>query len=259
MIRLRLSTDAIERVAIFRRIVPDVVEYALATALTRTGVRIKDAMRAEMPRVFDRPTPFTLNALYLKPATAKDPEAIVGLKESAPTYPREHFQPQVYGGGRRQKKFERALQRGGHMPSSWYAVPAKGARLDRYGNVNGANIERILSALGALSDKGAKNNRTTQSRLKRGAKLKDYFAVTPNNAVPASNGGRLPYGIYERLKNGRIRSWFIFVPRVRYRPRLAFFEVAQRTFNEHFGAELTRGYSDVSRAFQRRGGTRRTA
>lgn len=38
---------------------------AVATALTRTAKKVQDEMRDELRTVFDRPTPFTLNAMRM--------------------------------------------------------------------------------------------------------------------------------------------------------------------------------------------------
>lgn len=235
------------------------VPYVLASTLTRVGQRIKDAQRAEMGRVFDRPTPFTLNSVYLKPATTADPSAVVWLKDSADAASRQYLRPQVFGGGRDRKRFERALQRAGVMPRGWFAVPAKGARMDRYGNVRAAEIVELMSALGAFDEVGFRANRTAQSVARRARQrkrpgLKDYFAVTPDSPAPAGNGGRLPFGVYERQSRGRIRSVFKFVPRVTYRPRLAFYDVAQRVTPADTRAEFDRSFSDVAQRFLRRAG-----
>jgi hypothetical protein len=56
--------------------------FAVALALTRTAQDVKRAEQAEMRGVFDRPTPFTLNSLFTKPATKQSLEARVWVKDT---------------------------------------------------------------------------------------------------------------------------------------------------------------------------------
>ena len=59
------------------------IAAVVATALTRTAVEVKDALRAELPRVFDRPTPYTLNSLFVKPARADRLQAETYFKDDS--------------------------------------------------------------------------------------------------------------------------------------------------------------------------------
>ena len=52
---------------------------AMATALTRTAVQVRNAVQAEMPRVLDRPTPYTTRQLRYVPAKADRLAAAVGF------------------------------------------------------------------------------------------------------------------------------------------------------------------------------------
>ncbi|MBC2676904.1 hypothetical protein [Pseudomonas baltica] len=53
------------------------IPFATALALTETAKLIKSSIEDEMRAVFDRPTPFTMNALRLIPATKQKLEARV--------------------------------------------------------------------------------------------------------------------------------------------------------------------------------------
>ena len=61
----------------------DQLPFATAKALTATGQRVKDAIRATMQVGFDRPTAYTLNATYMKPATKTNLICEVGIKNWA--------------------------------------------------------------------------------------------------------------------------------------------------------------------------------
>lgn len=57
--------------ALTERFSPRRLNAVMATALTRTAQDVREAVRQELPRVFDRPTPYTLNSLFVRPATAQ--------------------------------------------------------------------------------------------------------------------------------------------------------------------------------------------
>jgi hypothetical protein len=150
--------------------------FAIALALTETGKDVKDAAVAEMTRVFDRPTPFTLNSLFLKAATKQRLQAIVWFKDFAPkgTPAAEYLAPEIYGGGRRDKRSERLLQARGLMPRGWRLVPGVGLKLDQYGNISRADMVKILSALNAQNDPYQKSHeeRAQPAQRTQGAVLR---------------------------------------------------------------------------------------
>ena len=122
-------------------------QYAAAVALTRTAQDVQPAIKKEMTRAFDRPTNYTLNSTFLKRATRNNLEARVWLKDNATgkgTPADRYLAPQIFGGERRQKGLERALQAARLMPAGYVAMPAVGAQLDANGNVKRSQIVQIL-------------------------------------------------------------------------------------------------------------------
>lgn len=124
---------------------------ALADAINHTSNQSRIALRQEMQSVFASPTPFTLNSIAVEAARpVGDPEGAVfvkdmaGGKNSAPT---DWLEPQVFGGGRKQKASERTLQSLGILPAGMYTSPGKGARRDAYGNMSRGHIVQILASL----------------------------------------------------------------------------------------------------------------
>lgn len=229
------------------------IRAVVAAALTKTGVLVKDAQRREMVDVFDRPTPFTLGSLYLKPATAANPEARVGIKDdfggnrSALAW----LQWQIKGGLRTQTAFERALVRGGAMRDDQRAVPAAFARLDAFGNMSRGQRIQILSQLrigtGVLGSerrlpervpRGSAAFRATESKIRRAyTKAGGQFLALPNGR------GRLKPGVYQvrQFASGRSdpRPVLVFVSRAAYEPeRFDFGYVAQSTIKRELPAQL---------------------
>jgi len=81
------------------------VKFAAAVALTRTAQIAKREVEAEMPKVFDRPTRWSLNSLRLIPAKKDRLVARVEMKneadKSAPAT--KWLSPEIEGGPRPEK------------------------------------------------------------------------------------------------------------------------------------------------------------
>lgn len=221
---------------------PDQLRFATAVALTRTAQAVKVDEQHEMVDVFDRPTPYTLNALYLKPATKADLTAVVWLKDDragSGGTPDRYLLPEIRGGFRRNKAFEIALQRVGALPPGWVVVPGAACKLDAYGNISRGLIVQILSYLRTFDVAGYSANITPErkAKLARGTKRQAgfvYFVGRPGD-------GRLPLGIWQRFIFGHgsaIKPVFIFVDGAKYRPIFDFDYVARETVARVFAGEF---------------------
>jgi hypothetical protein len=212
------------------------VPFAAALALTRTAQEVRKAEVEEMKRAFDRPTPFTLRSLYLKPATKADLTARIWFKDI--NRPEHYLVAQITGGERPLKRFEQHLQRAGVLPKDQFVVPGAGARLNKYGNMSAGQITQILSATGAHPDIHAHSLDERNRSRRRGRKLRAYFVGRP--------GGRLPLGIWEKRGN-RVLPVLIFVRKPHYSKRFRFYEigrsVAQREFPKQFERALAEALS----------------
>lgn len=219
--------------------------YAAAVALTRTAQDVKSAEKQEIGKVFDRPTRYTLNSLFLSPATKAKLEAMVWLKDDragSGTPATRYLLPHIEGGSRGTKGFERALQRQGLMPAGHFAVPASGVKLDAYGNVSKGTLNRILSQLRVQVTAGFESRATGSARSKRTIRKQgvEYFSIVKPN-------GKLKPGIYARYKfalGSAVKPVFLFVSGVRYAVRFRFFEIADQVvataFPRHFEAEFSK-------------------
>ncbi len=202
--------------------------FALAKALTLTAKDAEDSIRGSMRGSFDRPTPYTLNSLYTKPATKEKPEAFIWIKSDAAkgTPAVKYLFPEVHGGDRQHKRGENALIRLGIMTSSQWMIPGERV-LNQYGNISAGMMTKILSGLGANPD--VFQNVTTKSRKKAIEKGKnlDLFVGRPG-------GGRLPFGVYERTKSSVRLLLLIVDKKPTYRSRLDFYGVAQKVYSRRF-------------------------
>ena len=227
---------------------PQQVAFATALALTRTAKGAEKANVQEMRRVFDRPVPYTLRAQRVVPATKDRLEAAVMVKGYQDDFrgvpPDNWLYPQVHGGARRMKAFERALQRVGVLPEGWHAVPAAGARIDAHGNMSAGQINQILAWFQAFGEQGFRANlrasgyaRMKKGNAKRGVQGVEYFVSRGRGTWFGGGAWRnglkdqhLPRGIYARVGAGKsLKPVLIFVRQARYQPRWDFEGVAQRT------------------------------
>lgn len=230
---------------------------AFATALTRTAMDVREAVRKELPLVFDRPTPYTMDSLFVKPARADRLQAETFFKDELGTSrlgrpATKYLLPEVEGGPRSAKGFERALHLSGFLPAGHYAVPAAGARRDSYGNVSTGQLIQILSQLRVTLTAGHTRNMPFDARKQIAAQRRAggrFFVVRVGEKGPAP-------GIYQREFGGQnIAPVFIFVSRAQYRRRLDFYGIAERVSQRSFPEQLDRAFAaHLAALVARRGG-----
>ena len=216
---------------------PDAVKLAAAKALTFTALAIRDAEKAEMQRVFDRPTPFTLNSLYVKTATPIALTARVWFKGIRGDW--HYLIPQVEGGDRRLKMFEKHLQRAGILPVGMFVVPGAGLKLDQYGNIPGGKIVQLLSAVQALPEVGYLANKSRRRGARRNRKTDNIFAGRPHPGMPL--------GVWQRSLSG-LKPLIVFVKRPQYRKRFDFYGIARNVAEREFNNQFLRALRSASSA-----------
>src|SRR5690606_7438019 len=100
------------------------VKAATVQALNWTAADAAEEVQHEMRKVFDRPTPYTIRGVGVWKAKPGSLVAAIGLKGAAGkgTPATKYLAPQVYGGERGMKRFEKALERIDALPPGWRAV-----------------------------------------------------------------------------------------------------------------------------------------
>lgn len=227
-------------------------QVASMRTLNRMAFGVREAWSDEAKRVFDRPAPLTQRAVLYRRATLGRLEAEIFLRDEAfkGTPPAKYLEPQVRGGGRRLKRFERALQAAGVMPPGTYAMPGAGVTLNTYGNVSAGQVTRILSALRANPDplSNTKRQKKGGKRGWGGARSGGIFAVRDRGQDRRT--AHLQPGVYERYRDGifaTVEPLLVFTRAPRYAVRYDVFALAQR----YLDANLARTYSDeLSRAIR---------
>lgn len=240
------------------------VPFAVARALTKTAQDVKEAERKGMA-VFDRPTPFTLNSLFIRAATKQTLEAEVWLKGDGSRdggATRHYLGPQVNGGARPLKLFERRLVKTGYMNANERAVPAAGVQLDSYGNVSKGQLIKILSQLKTATTLGDFSN-ASGSRRSRSKRVKEaYFFAGGRSSMVIVGGDRmamqtasagrtshLAKGIWVRRSFGSfgtaIKPVLLFVQGATYKRRFNFFDIANKTVNAKFAGHFEQSFKQA--------------
>jgi hypothetical protein len=227
---------------------------AVSDLLNVSAFEVRAEWAKQILSVFDRPTPLTQRAPLYKKSTPQHLVAEVFIRDevSGGVAPARYLRPQVFGGVRARKASERAMRSRLTFPSFW--VPGKEAPLDKYGNVPGSLVGKILSQLQASRVKDQR-----ETALKRGRRLKrerskgsqgNYFVLQRRR------GKLFPGVVYERIsvlgagENGgrasEVRAVLFGVPRPpRYTVRFDVFELAQRLYRARVRANAKKILSRV--------------
>lgn len=225
MLLINISSDADKVVGLLDKMQTKVFPKALKDAANELGRIVHEGMKGEMKKRFDRPTDWTLGSLKFKEATTFKPEVNIWLKDqfTKGTAASQYLDPQIRGGSRHLKRHELKLIAANIMPADMYAVPAKNAPLDGYGNMPVDIINRILGDVRANGDQTPK----ASYRKRKGWKKTNYFFA----------GGKkysmhLRPGIYWNL-NGLIVPVLIFTRSPQYTIRYPFYEIGKDIYDRY--------------------------
>ena len=209
---------------------------AIATALTRSAKHAQGELKQEMVRSLDRPTPYTLNALRIWPATATELSARVAFRnEGESGNANNYLMPNVAGGARVTNRVEAALRAIGALPSGWFATPGQGATLDAYGNMARSQTMQILAQLRSSKMAGPQpKGASLQAARKAGGR----FFVMPV-------GGKTQPGVYQQEMFGKsITPVLVFVQQPQYSKRYPFFDLAKRIAEDRLPIEVERSIAE---------------
>lgn len=195
----------------------DDLPFVIAKSMTLAMKDAQGNIGKNILRKYSRPTPWTQKSTFVQPATKRKLEAAVFFKDRvARGVPAGRFlKPTVRGISRKHKGFEKALIAAGVMKSNEFAMPAKGVKLNQYGNMSNATIKRISTK---LDEKGG-----------GGHKIRLFSPPDQSH---------LPRGVYEargKWKRRKLKPILIFVTDTPdYKIRLPFKRIANQTYNARF-------------------------
>lgn len=167
----------------------DQLPFAISLALNETGRDLLERNKAEMNRVFDRPTRWTLNAFRFQRATKR--RLMLTVERKRTVAGRRYLEVQAQGGKR--GLTGREGQIAGKLGGRVGYVSAPNIRRNAHGNISRAQMSRILSGIGG----GGK-----------------YFTAKP--------GSRLAPGVYLRKRKNISRVLAFGSKAPNYRARYDF-------------------------------------
>ncbi|MCF5044143.1 hypothetical protein GIW79_27220 [Pseudomonas sp. PA-7-1E] len=240
MFKVDMSLDAFPVSAGMRELEKKHIPFVMARTATLLAQRVKKGTITVMQKRLDRPTPTTLNSLFVKMAT-KTRAAEVYFKDSwASGIPADtYLQQAVSGGLRPHKRFEKSLIARGIMRSGQYAVPTT-AFMNQYGNVSRGTMLKILSGLGAAeSTRGYQANASASSRSRRKGNAHRFFSGDVDGTQ----------GVWERKSMGMgdaVRPVFIFADSApRYRTIFPFFKIGQNIVNANYQDDAAAAWAEA--------------
>jgi hypothetical protein len=222
------------------------IPYAVALTLAKIAFKAKDAIKNEMKIVFDRPTPYTLNAVYslnnLKNGKFKmsGPQAEVGLKEDI--FGKSYLKAQVEGGHRFAAKSEGSLFYTGNLAKGEYIVPAKTMTKDMYGNIPRGQMNKVLSGIKAFSEMGFNANASAARRSKAKGNAKRFAFIKPS-------GGNRVRAIYER-EGKSLKPLFFVMREPKYKKRLKFYDIVENIKQKQLQREFQTALAQAMRTAQ---------
>jgi len=225
MIDIKIDGSDLKNIETSLKSMKKQIPFATALAITKIAEQVKLDQKKSIISIFDRPTRFTQNSIFMEKATKTKLSSQVWLKDLETPRFQHYLEPQIYGGTRHRKGLEKLLNMKGHT-SLPFLTPASGARRTASGNVSAGQSNQILSALGAQRDSLA--NSTVRSKARNKAKRKNSF--NNNYFVIKRKGRGLVPGVYQRTKKGRgVKPIYISVSNANYSRRYDFFGIANKS------------------------------
>jgi len=239
---IRIGTNAADVAKAMRSAGDRQIKFALSNTVNDLAFDAQRRHKNYTNQVFDRPTRWTQNATRVWKSTYRSPSnmrylaAWVGLNPEGGkggNTPLQYLRAQATGGQRKDKRYEVMLKRKGILPSNMQTIVMPKYQ-DRYGNIRGSLVVKILSYVRAFSEVGYNMNRPyvpsgakgiTKTALRAASRTKaamDKNADTYFVMKSANSFGRGPsegVGIARRYANGKVEPILMFVVKPTYQKR----------------------------------------
>jgi len=220
--------EVAELVKIVSRELDDVARkqmpFATVLGLTLTAKAVQADIKAQLPKIFDRPTPWTINSIGMAPAKFGVASSVFIRSQSPTGTPAsKYLGPEIEGGHRRVARFERRINAQARIPEQMM-IAAKGATLDGFGNMQRAQINRIIRNMNAMGP--FKKNKEPR---------KEFF-------VGKAKANGQPLAIYQIVARGKVVPVIAFLHRQPdYSTRFPFQKLVQESATKHFLPSLQAG------------------
>lgn len=186
---LKADSEKLERK--LNNMVNSQMPYATSLAMNTTLKSLDKYNRQLMKMAFDRPTPYTLNAFYVKYTSKRNLYGFIRRKDQPA---RKHYLEVQDTGGQRplkgmEKNFKYRLAYPGIVD---YITPTRDTPKNSYGNINQGFMTRVMSQMQVMSNRDANAKRPGYTKTGRKSKIR-YFAPRPESALARTGGP----GVYE--------------------------------------------------------------
>ena len=208
------------------------ITYATAKASNNIAFYVMKKEKEEIKRVFKNPKPSTVRSIRVLKANSvnKNTTAKI-LFDSIHHDADEYMLPNVVGGGRKKKRSEKRL---GH-----YYVPTKFADKDRYGNMRGGQVTKILSQAKLFNEAGYDANVTAKSKRRR--KKRETYVLFDQAQ------GKRKAGVYKRsdkhfniaTKQQALVPIILFTKQPRYKRRFHFYRLAEKIVDKKWEKQFS--------------------
>jgi hypothetical protein len=228
------------------------IPYATSRAINSLAYIATQDAKTEIKKVFDRVTPWVAGSVRYSKSNKNDLRSTIDLdywgnKQGVSV--EQVLKAEIYGGARRQKRHEIALERAGILPAGMRIVPGSAAKMDAYGNMTSGQIVQIISWFQGFGEQGYQANISdkrkkflARDKKKSGVRGFEYFLMTRK--------GQKPVGIFQRIKTGfgsAIKPVMIFVTRTNYKKRFDFDGIVQKSLNKNSEREIEKAIDDALR------------
>lgn len=228
------------------------VRIKVADSMTEGARAAERAIKAQAQTKIDRPTSWTINSTFVKPARSNNLAVRFGFKDYAVkgTAAAKYLQPMATGTPRGHKGSERLLQRAGLIGGNQYIVPTgvTPLKLNQYGNLTAGRYVQVLSRLSALGEQGYTANVAASGRSQGKRSQADYFVGKPGGARghiyarvgnrPKGNPGGIGRPMTVGLKRGFHTVFSVTSRQPKYALRFDTEKVLSQTFESVYRSTL---------------------
>ncbi len=256
--KITVDTRGIDAIkARLRGLSENKIKVAAVAALNDAAYLGSKKTQEEMGKVFDRPTPWVMGGVRYIKARKDKLESVIDFEKwgnKTNVTVEKVLAAEIFGGQRKHKRHEIALQKAGILPTGMYIVPSTSVKLDGYGNIPSSLIVQIISWFSAFGEQGYRANATAATRAKKAKGTKksygfEFFVVAQGQKRTWSRAGggtgshKMQPGIYIRTHLGHgsaIKPVLIFVSRANYKKRLDFYAIAEKAAIAEFNRAFPR-------------------
>lgn len=263
--KIEITADSVPVQKYFDNLANYHLPYARFQMVNALAFAVKEETTSVMKSVFDRPTKWTLESIFIRKARYldwKDKKEVSAIVEVTDYKGQDKYIGHFFTGEDRAfKRFEARLKYANILPPGMWAVPGKAMPLDQYGNANRAILTQILRYLQSftfvgdtqnMKEKAKERFRNKQSKASMGAGFEMVVSKGKGTRGPRGKIQNLAPGIYFRYQfasGSSLKPMIMFVRKKRGYQRKIFLDqigdqVIKEKGNALLGQELAKAIAN---------------